>query len=141
MVDCDEEEENKTEASRAIRRREAELFGESFEEDELNDNTSANDERSNDDNNNTGEEDDTTKKNEGESPDDDDRLSGSQNVSTQVARRTLTSDTYTEQVMGHTAERVEIQSAGKTTKITEKSSDEAESVKKQSAKKKYRNHQ
>ena len=62
MVDRDEEEENKTEASRDIRRREAELFGESFEEDELNDNTSANAERSNDDNNNTGDEDDTTKK-------------------------------------------------------------------------------
>jgi hypothetical protein len=31
MVDRDEEEENKTEASKAIRRREAELFGESFE--------------------------------------------------------------------------------------------------------------
>ena len=135
MVDRDEEEENKTEAIRAIRRREAELFGESFEEDELNDNTSANDERSNDDNNNTGDEDDTTKKNEGESPDDNDRLSGSQNVSTQVARRTLTSDTYTEQVMGHIAERVEIQSTGKTTKNTEKSSDGAGKVKKHSARK------
>ena len=135
MVDRDEEEENKTEASRDIRRREAELFGESFEEDELNDNTSANDERSNDDNNNTGDEDDTTEKNEGESADDDERFSGSQNVSTQVARRTLTSDTYTEQVMGQTAVRVEIQSTGKTTKITEKSSDGAGKVKKHSARK------
>jgi hypothetical protein len=43
MVDRDEEEENKTEDSRAKKRREAELFGKSFEEDELNNNTSAND--------------------------------------------------------------------------------------------------
>ena len=135
MVDRDEEEKNKTEAIRAIRRRDAELFGESYDEDEFNDNTSDNNQRSNDDNNNTGDEDDTTEKNEGESPDDNERFSGSQNVSTQVARRTLTSDTYTEQVMGHTAERVEIQSTGKTTKITEKSSDGAGKVKKHSARK------
>jgi len=135
MVDRDEEEKNKTEAIRAIRRRDAELFGESFEEDELNDDTSANAERSNDDNNNTGDEDDTTKKNEGESPDDNERFSGSQNVSTQVSQRTLNSDTYTEQVMGQTAERVGIQSTGKTTKITEKSSDGAVKRKKHSARK------
>jgi hypothetical protein len=135
MVDRDEEEEKKKEASKALRRRDAELFGESYDKDEFNDNTSDKDERSNDDNNNTGGKDDTTKKNEGESPDEDDRLTGSQNVSTQVARRTLTSDTYTEQVMGHTAERVEIQSTGKTTKNTEKSSDGAGKVKKHSARK------
>ena len=85
MVDRDKEEEKNSEASKAIRRRDAELFGESYDEDELNDNTSDNDERSNDDNNNTGEKDDTTKKNEGESPDDNERFSGSQNASTQVA--------------------------------------------------------
>ena len=135
MVDRDEEEEKKKEASKALRKWNAEMFGESYDEDEFNDNTSDKDERSNDDNNNTGGKDDTTKKNEGESPDDDDRLSGSQNVSTQVARRTLTSDTYTEQVMGHIAERVEIQSTGKTTKNTEKSSDGAGKVKKHSARK------
>jgi hypothetical protein len=141
MVDCDEDEDNKSEASKNRRRREAELFGDPFEDDELNDNTSANNKRSNDDNNNSGDEDDNTEKDEGDSPDDDEtvqndgekRASGSQNVSTQVATCTFTSDTSTEQVMGHTAERVEIQSAGKTTKITNKSSDDAERVKKQSA--------
>ena len=135
MVDRDEEEEKKKEASKALKIWNAEMFGESYDEDEFNDNTSDKDERSNDDNNNTGGKDDTTKKNEGESPDEDDRLTGSQNVSTQVARRTLTSDTYTEQVMGHTAERVEIQSTRKTTKNTEKSSDGAGNVKKHSARK------
>ena len=135
MVDRDEEEEKKKEASKALRIWNAEMFGESYDEDDFNDNTSDKDERSNDDNNNTGGKDDTTKKNEGESPDEDDRLTGSQNVSTQVARRTLTSDTYTEQVMGQTAERVEIQSTGKTTKITEKSSDGAGKLKKHSARK------
>ena len=33
MVDRDEEEEKKKEASKALRRRDAELFGESYDED------------------------------------------------------------------------------------------------------------
>jgi len=45
MVDRDKDEDNKSEASKTRRRKEAELFGESFQVDELNDNTSANDER------------------------------------------------------------------------------------------------
>jgi hypothetical protein len=39
MVDRNEDEDNKSEASKNRRRREAELFGDSFEDDELNDNT------------------------------------------------------------------------------------------------------
>jgi hypothetical protein len=140
MVDCDEDEDNKSEASKNRRRIEAELFGDSFEDDELNDNSCASDESSNDDNSNSGDEDDNTEKDEEESSNDDEtvendgekRDSGSQNVPTQVATRTFTSDTSTEQVLGHTAERVEIRSAGKTTKITNKSSDDAERVKNQS---------
>jgi len=141
MVDCDEDEDNKSEASKNRRRREAELFSNSFEDDELNDNGSASDESSTDDNSNSGDEDDNIEKDEEKSSDDDEtvendgeiRSSDSQNVPTQVATRTSTSDTSTEQVLGHTAERVEIQSAGKTTEITNKSSDDAERVEIQSA--------